>query len=75
MDRGIGRVGGMETRKLKACPFCGSMKTGVFDYPYKKPGLRGCYVFCERCGASGGKHDTIEKAVNAWNSRKGADNG
>ena len=54
----------------KPCPFCGSNDLFMFAYPYRrKPGLRGCYVRCNRCGASSGNHETVEDAVKAWNER------
>lgn len=57
---------------LKPCPFCGGSNLYQFIYPFKrKPGLRGCYVKCNGCGACTGTHETIEEAKNAWNERNG----
>ena len=55
---------------MKPCPFCGSTHIQVFEYPYMKPGLSGCFVFCARCGAQTGKYDTTDKAKKAWNKRE-----
>jgi len=54
---------------MKPCPFCGSTNIKEFVYPYLKPGLRGCFVFCARCGAQTGKYKDIEKAKQVWNER------
>ena len=54
---------------MKPCPFCGSANIKEFVYPYMKPGLRGCFVFCAKCGAQTGKHESIEKARTVWNHR------
>jgi Lar family restriction alleviation protein len=55
----------------KPCPFCGGKKLERFDYPFRRrPGTRGCYVKCAKCGSTSGKYETIEDAVNAWNQRK-----
>lgn len=60
----------------KPCPFCGSNDLFMFAYPYRrKPGLRGCYVRCNRCGASSGNHETVEDAVKAWNERHNKNKG
>ena len=54
----------------KPCPFCGKTEFLLFDYQYRKPGLKGCYIKCENCKASGGMYETLEQAVEAWNMRK-----
>ena len=60
-----------EVKKLKPCPFCAGDDFLEFAYPFKrKPGIKGSYVRCNRCGASSGMHETIEDARNAWNVRK-----
>ena len=57
--------------KIKPCPFCGGTDMFRFVYPYRrKPGLRGCYVRCNGCGATSGNYETIEDAEKAWNERK-----
>ena len=56
-------------RDCKPCPFCGSTEIVPFDYPYKKPGLRGCYMMCANCGAQAGKTETVEQAAGYWNRR------
>ena len=53
----------------KKCPFCGSKEITCFNYPYRKAGLRGCFVTCKACGATSGKHETVEDALKAWNER------
>lgn len=61
----------MAAAELKPCPFCGGTDFVRFAYPYRrKPGLRGSYVQCEKCGAQTGKYETIEDAETAWNDRK-----
>ena len=56
---------------MKPCPFCGGKSLYLFRYPYnRKPGLRGCYVKCNKCGATSGNFETIEDAEKAWNERK-----
>ena len=58
----------MET---KPCPFCGETDLYKFEYPFRrKPGLRGCFVKCKGCGATSGNFETVEDAMNAWNTRK-----
>ena len=56
---------------MKPCPFCGCIDLYQFIYPFKrKPGIRGCYVKCQNCGAATGNFETIEDARAAWNERK-----
>jgi Lar family restriction alleviation protein len=56
---------------LKPCPFCGGLDLCQFIYPFKrKPGLKGCYIKCKKCGATTGNYETIEDAGNAWNERQ-----
>ena len=56
---------------MKPCPFCGSDDLFKFEYPFRrKPGVRGCYVKCQNCGAETGTRETIEDAISAWNMRK-----
>ena len=56
---------------IKPCPFCGSKSLYQFIYPYKrKPGLRGCYVKCNKCGSCTGSYETIDDARDAWNKRE-----
>ena len=55
----------------KPCPFCGGRDLQRFEYPFKrKPGIRGCFVKCNSCGAASGNYETIEDAIKAWNERK-----
>ena len=57
--------------ELKPCPFCGGRSLYQFIYPYKRrPGLRGCYIKCNKCGSCTGNYETIEEAKVAWNMRK-----
>lgn len=59
----------------KPCPFCGGVDLFAFDYPFRrKPGLKGCYIKCNRCGASSGNFETVTDALKAWNERKGENN-
>ena len=56
---------------IKPCPFCGGTDFIEFAYPYRrKPGLKGSYVQCKDCGAQSGRRETIDDAIEAWNSRK-----
>ena len=58
-------------QEMKPCPFCGCVDLYHFIYPFKrKPGVRGCYVKCQNCGATTGSFETIEEARTAWNERK-----
>lgn len=62
------------TAAAKPCPFCGSTNVEKFDYPFKSNRmLNGCFVYCMACGARCGKYRTIDDAVNAWNTRKDAE--
>ena len=55
---------------LKPCPFCGADDLYSFQYPFTpKPGIRGCYIKCNHCGASSGNYETVEDALKAWNER------
>ena len=56
--------------EIKPCPFCGNGIIRVFEYPWQKEGLKGNYLYCHKCGARAGKHETIEQAIEAWNMRK-----
>lgn len=57
-------------RYLKPCPFCGETDRIIrFNYPFPKPGLKGCYVCCESCGAATGRCETVREAEDAWNQR------
>ena len=59
--------------EMKPCPFCGEKHDlFVFEYPFKKTGLKGCYVMCKRCGASTGRSETTKEAVKVWNERNEA---
>lgn len=58
-------------KDAKPCPFCGGRDLYRFQYPFKrKPGIRGCYIKCNGCGASSGNYETVEDALTAWNERK-----
>jgi Lar family restriction alleviation protein len=55
----------------KPCPFCGSKDLYRFEYPFtRKPGIRGCYIKCNKCGATSGSYETVDDALKAWNERK-----
>lgn len=54
---------------MKRCPFCGGTNMNEFVYPFQRPGMKGCYVSCKKCGAASGKYETIEEAVKAWDQR------
>jgi Lar family restriction alleviation protein len=57
-------------KDAKPCPFCGSDNLYGFEYPFtRKPGIRGCFIRCNNCGAASGNHETIEDALKAWNER------
>ena len=55
---------------MKPCPFCGGTDVRLFVYPFPRPGLRGCYAICRRCGAATGKYETVKEAKEAWNHRE-----
>ena len=56
---------------MKPCPFCANTDLFEFEYPFKrKPGLKGCYIMCKRCGACSGNYETVQEARNAWNKRR-----
>ena len=56
---------------MKNCPFCGASDVKVFDYPFKRRPVKGCYAYCDRCGARTGVYLTVDDAVKAWDERKG----
>lgn len=63
---------------LKSCPFCGSITAPEIEIPFEDNGdylEQNRCVVCNfnngGCGASGGVRDSEEKAVAAWNDRKG----
>ena len=61
----------MPSVKLKPCPFCGGtpkVVAGGF-----RPDPPTYYVYCHRCGASGGVCDTKKEAIAAWNRRANDD--
>ena len=53
--------------ELIPCPFCGSDKPSCEDIETRHGTL--WYVFCIKCGASGGHRHTVEEAIKAWNTR------
>lgn len=55
------------SEELKPCPFCGDKTVYVYwrEEQY--------FVSCNNCDCEGGKQDTQEEAIKAWNRR--ADDG
>lgn len=51
---------------LKPCPFCGS---NIVELNSFLPWALFYWIECGRCGASGGRCQTVDKAVDAWNRR------
>ena len=51
---------------LKPCPFCGSKIVYLENF---KPYAFLYWIECGRCGASGERCETVDKAVDAWNRR------
>lgn len=75
-DPGKSGKGGERMAYAKHCPFCGSTKVGLFDYPFKEHrALNGCFAYCTECGARTGNYYTVDDALKAWNERKGEQNG
>ena len=63
---------------LKSCPFCGSITAPEVAIPFEENesySEQDRCVVCNfnngGCGASGGIRDNEEKAVAAWNDRRG----
>lgn len=56
------------SEELKSCPFCKSRNVRVVE------GVNS-YVWCRRCDASGPLRAILEKAITAWNTRAGEENG
>lgn len=70
-----------EEEGLKPCPFCGCAPNSVpqnddctIAENLRVPGGPVYYltIWCEECGAEGGKRPTAAEALAAWNSRAGA---
>lgn len=68
------------TEQLRPCPFCGTRpgRYGVFTAEESIPLAGdeeafyvGHYVQCSVCGASSGRFDDEETAVEFWNEREG----
>ena len=55
------------TECMKPCPHCGCNTPWIEDIEHTQ-GLR-WYVFCHKCGATGGQKRTPAKAIEAWNTR------
>lgn len=67
--------------RRKSCPFCGTPKTKIRNevrhvesgettvggYAYEE--RVSCYVICTGCGASSGRFDAAQTAVEFWNRR------
>jgi Lar family restriction alleviation protein len=57
---------------MRNCPFCGGIVVKAFDYPFKaRRQVKGCYVYCDSCGARTGVFYTVSDAIKAWNERNG----
>lgn len=55
---------------MRKCPFCGSSAVNAFDYPFKtRRQVKGCFIYCEGCGARTGLYFTVNDASKAWNER------
>jgi Lar family restriction alleviation protein len=74
--QGSGREGGGVILPVEPdrahCPFCGSDKTRtqpVNSSSYRRKLTAAQAVFCNSCGARGGREATKELAVIAWNRR------
>jgi Lar family restriction alleviation protein len=55
----------VDGRKLRRCPFCGSLDLDIVPSDDGKNEN----VVCEGCGGSGGEGRTSEAAATAWNRR------
>lgn len=55
----------MNTRELKPCAFCNSVKVTLFS----QPGI--AWVQCRDCETDGPPKDTAGEAISAWNRRAG----
>lgn len=56
--------------EIKPCPYCGNkMEYSDFDWISHKNDYGADYwVFCFGCGMQGPSFETVEKAIEAWNS-------
>lgn len=54
----------MMRMKVKPCPFCGSMDTGLTRNEFSTGRY---YVECGKCRAQGPHVNDLDKAVDAWN--------
>jgi Lar family restriction alleviation protein len=57
--------------KLKPCPFCGGDENGEVHRQQVAytGGLVKWEIMCEGCGVTTWEFDTLEEAIEAWNTR------
>ena len=53
--------------EVQNCPLCGSENIGLGSV------LNGCYVICKECHMQSSWCETVQEAVDAWNSLKKVD--